>query len=572
MLEMPRNGRVENEHGDSTTEAHEALRVTMKEIESLDKQMALLEKQRDILTQRATLLRYTLAPIRKLPDYVLSEIFISCLPHDHDAVMSIRAMPLLFTRVCRHWRDLALSTVSLWSSLHIVLDSHSDWASHCVSPLKFDKIAQWLDRSGSCPLSITITCARNTLQLRSRCIPPIKNLISLYAPRIRSLSSQHIGKFERHHRFVRNDSDSESESESDNDNESDNNSTTPLFPILEHLRNPLPFFTLHNSTALLFGQQLRSLHLDLTECKELYFNYIQWGRLTTLNLTHAFNAKETLLLLERCPRLQSCHLRCYYNQAVHHNSEGEYQSVNLLSLSDLSLEESTDCHILRFLRLPNLRNLDLMGCEIDEVYASALECPFSLHSLTPRSLVYDVPKFCQFLSTQRELKMLAYSFNEFQDDNIILSMIASRRQALPGLERMELRLGCYGFEHHFDALLHLLQSNGHKNAENHRFTLVLIVRAESTELCKKPVVKFTRAKLEILHYAAAESTGSQFHCEIQLSDYHAPRHLVVRDLINSPWLYTGEEDDPIPHYERELVVPLSQGLKDWEPVSIAEVI
>jgi hypothetical protein len=193
MLELPQSGGVEYEHGDNTAESREALRVTMKEIQSLDQQIELLQQQRDVLAQRATLLRYTLAPIRKLPDYVLSEIFISCLSPDHDAVMSIRAIPLLFTRVCRYWRDLALSTVSLWSSIHIVLDSNSDQASRCISPLKFDKIIQWLDRSGSCPLSITITCA--LISHRLSYMSPIRDLINLYVHRIRSLSSQNMNKF-----------------------------------------------------------------------------------------------------------------------------------------------------------------------------------------------------------------------------------------------------------------------------------------------------------------------------------------------------------------------------------------
>lgn len=126
-------------------------------------------------------------------------------------------------------------------------------------------------------------------------------------------------------------------------------------------------------------------------------------------------------------------------------------------------------------------------------------------------------------------------------------------------------------------MLRLLQNDGHKTAEYHRLNLVLVVQAGYTELSQNQKAVFTRANLESLHRAAAESAGSGLQCSIELSKYKPPLSPPVREWSNSRWLYTceeDEEDDANPDYERQLVarVLLSQGLKDWEPAGILEAI
>ncbi|KAG1838899.1 hypothetical protein DFJ58DRAFT_813251 [Suillus subalutaceus] len=61
--------------------------------------------------------------------------------------------PLLFTRVCRHWRDVAHSTPGIWSRIKVELPGA------LVQPLKpfFPSLLQyWLARSGNLPLTIRI--------------------------------------------------------------------------------------------------------------------------------------------------------------------------------------------------------------------------------------------------------------------------------------------------------------------------------------------------------------------------------------------------------------------------------
>ncbi|KAJ7194315.1 hypothetical protein GGX14DRAFT_378075, partial [Mycena pura] len=47
---------------------------------------------------------------------ILAHIFVYCLPHGRIRP-SPRTAPLVLGQICRRWRDVALSTGRLWSSL-----------------------------------------------------------------------------------------------------------------------------------------------------------------------------------------------------------------------------------------------------------------------------------------------------------------------------------------------------------------------------------------------------------------------------------------------------------------------
>jgi hypothetical protein len=71
--------------------------------------------------------------------------------HEWDGLTScssdvlIPTTPLLFGRICSAWRELAWSTPKLWSSMELDLENNK------IDPIL---VNQWLDRSGSLPLSI----------------------------------------------------------------------------------------------------------------------------------------------------------------------------------------------------------------------------------------------------------------------------------------------------------------------------------------------------------------------------------------------------------------------------------
>ncbi|KAJ6508389.1 hypothetical protein C8R45DRAFT_967237 [Mycena sanguinolenta] len=125
--------------------------------------------------------------MRLIPQEILQEIFISCLPTKHNALIDHNEAPLLLGRVCRYWRSVAYhSTPMLWSSIHIPLSGYL-----CAPPnvlLESERfIGAWLERSAPCPLSVSL------YNLNNRQTPkvdkhPIILLLAAVTGRLRSLA------------------------------------------------------------------------------------------------------------------------------------------------------------------------------------------------------------------------------------------------------------------------------------------------------------------------------------------------------------------------------------------------
>ncbi|KAJ7194419.1 hypothetical protein GGX14DRAFT_318374, partial [Mycena pura] len=75
-----------------------------------------LHRKQQKLEQRLGLVVY---PVLTLPNEIVSRIFVDCLP-SHGRVRPIPGTaPLVFAQICRHWRDIALETCELWSSVDL---------------------------------------------------------------------------------------------------------------------------------------------------------------------------------------------------------------------------------------------------------------------------------------------------------------------------------------------------------------------------------------------------------------------------------------------------------------------
>ncbi|KAK7049333.1 hypothetical protein VNI00_005934 [Paramarasmius palmivorus] len=98
-------------------------------------------------------------PIRRVPDDIFREIFVHSLPDDHLPVRSIWEAPLLFTRVCRTWREIAISTPPLWNKIHISLPFPTippiNEAFRSRIKAREEGLKLWLSRSGRLPLTIS---------------------------------------------------------------------------------------------------------------------------------------------------------------------------------------------------------------------------------------------------------------------------------------------------------------------------------------------------------------------------------------------------------------------------------
>ncbi|KAJ4476583.1 hypothetical protein J3R30DRAFT_305195 [Lentinula aciculospora] len=102
--------------------------------------------------------RALMAPIRRLPAETLAEIFVHCLPTERFPTRSLEEAPLLLTRVCRGWRDIAISFPPLWNSLHVHIPSRLALDNEDLA-LRQRRVCEWIARSGALPLSLSLSIA-----------------------------------------------------------------------------------------------------------------------------------------------------------------------------------------------------------------------------------------------------------------------------------------------------------------------------------------------------------------------------------------------------------------------------
>ncbi|KAJ7668121.1 hypothetical protein B0H17DRAFT_1088218 [Mycena rosella] len=121
-----------------------------------------LADRRKVVAEIVDTHRALLSPFRRLPNDIVQEIFVACLPTEHNATMSAAQAPLLLGRVCRSWRTFAHSVPLLWSTLHIPIGmTYGRGAVREMPPRLFPGLHSavdiWLDRSRACPLSLSVT-------------------------------------------------------------------------------------------------------------------------------------------------------------------------------------------------------------------------------------------------------------------------------------------------------------------------------------------------------------------------------------------------------------------------------
>ena len=138
------------------------------EIERMQATLEEMKRQRDELSQHIDQYRALTSPLRRLPQEILLEIFVHCLPKDHNAFMSSHEVPLLFGRICSSWRSISLSAPQLWTTIHVPVPAPAELhpeqvitkAEHLVASkrmirLRTAALQEWFNRSGSLPLDIS---------------------------------------------------------------------------------------------------------------------------------------------------------------------------------------------------------------------------------------------------------------------------------------------------------------------------------------------------------------------------------------------------------------------------------
>ena len=114
-----------------------------------------LTRKRDALQTYTRLHTALVAPIRRLPPEVLSEIFLHYNDENNISNFRLNTAPLQLGGVCSRWRTIALSTPWLWNSFALTIR---------LKYFKSDAMLAetWLARAGRSPLTIYLASAGNS--------------------------------------------------------------------------------------------------------------------------------------------------------------------------------------------------------------------------------------------------------------------------------------------------------------------------------------------------------------------------------------------------------------------------
>ena len=140
------------------TRIYDLLNEALEQRADLTRQIDELSIRRDQIRQQIGQYRERLSPIRKISSDILRHIFEWCLPA-MNTLTDHSVAPLLLMQVCGLWREVALSTPSLWTSFDITFLHRPDLTSPRGLRSGFiptTRIDQWIRRSGALPLTISI--------------------------------------------------------------------------------------------------------------------------------------------------------------------------------------------------------------------------------------------------------------------------------------------------------------------------------------------------------------------------------------------------------------------------------
>jgi hypothetical protein len=160
---------------DSVLQEVSRLESVMDGINNIHQQ--LLQKK-DSIIQSMNLHRGLVSALSRVPPEILSLIFVHCLPETEHLLPSSKSAPMLLTRICRRWREVAIGMSSLWCRVIVDIDN-DDWqrTAFCYDA--------WLERSRDHPLSLALKCYEND----------VTNLRNLLEPHTNQISSLHIIQF-----------------------------------------------------------------------------------------------------------------------------------------------------------------------------------------------------------------------------------------------------------------------------------------------------------------------------------------------------------------------------------------
>ncbi|KIJ94211.1 hypothetical protein K443DRAFT_683944 [Laccaria amethystina LaAM-08-1] len=349
-----------------------------REIKECQLELRRLLEQRKNISEQLDLHRDQLSPIRKVPPEIIRIIFLFSTSDMHFLRSPAHVSPNVLAGVCVAWKNVALGTPELWSSIMVEI-----WNGKFHPDIR--TVEMWIERSGSSPLSFSIE-ERYIHFLLSRFshIPPtelygnenpaespVASMLDLFIPH--HFRWQKVRLRYEHPSFGK-----------------VGFASLPMdatYPLLEEVY-------LNESRCSWAQEDVDRIKSMIVSAPRLHSvswlsrkSYLTlafpWKQLTHFSLRHPINVDECLRILAICPHLESLELTLFLDfpddnddvpfvhntlQLLYLNTVGNlatlFDKVTLPALKDLSLSEAGGA--LRWAQFQFLAFLSRSGCTIEQ--------------------------------------------------------------------------------------------------------------------------------------------------------------------------------------------------------------
>lgn len=279
----------------------------------------------------------SISHVQRLPPELLAHVFLLSIYIDSDYPVA-RAV-LLPSHVNQYWRDVALSTPTMWSHISVDVDQ---WQQ------EYDRCKVWLARASLCPLSITI-------------IGEPRDDSDGYSSGEQMVLDLLLGHFEQWQHLTL---------DMPHDALSWLTAIKENIPLLHSLYipsyyNPAPSSPSSFNVIFHSAPNLRHFRLDELDMNFILQLQVPWGQLTLLQLG-ACSYQDFLSILTRCPILE--HLTVFIEDRTVHLA-GTTQITDPVSHSIIRHTKLTNLHVassvdlssfFSHLSFPSLRDLTLV--------------------------------------------------------------------------------------------------------------------------------------------------------------------------------------------------------------------
>ncbi|KAJ7143070.1 hypothetical protein C8R43DRAFT_575839 [Mycena crocata] len=381
--------------------------VTGPGLGSLSNRAPQYQHQNSLIVDKHGRLRFAALSRRvlSLPPEILSKIFIQSLYQYVSP--DLYAAPLLFCGVCRQFRDVAIGTPELWSSLHI---EFANLEEDNASDASYIRICQaWLTRARTTPISLSFIY---TDKKYNGLMASLLQTVAQLSPQWRNMDIQVKAEWALSLLFP----------------------AGLKFPLLEKLEiatNRDGRGLLHPPITFLDAPKLREV-VSVRLCVDVL---LPWRQLTTIQ--SETDPLSCLKMLREAPNLVDVNFEIWDDSPL----SPALPIIPLLRLQSLTLDATRAVELIDCLRTPALKCLDLsFGNEpmLSPSFASFISrscC--KLHSLTLASTPINAETLVQCLQATPSLVHLQLRAESIQNINDMFTSLTGNPDFLPRLESMD---------------------------------------------------------------------------------------------------------------------------------------